>query len=159
MNEIFSKLFEDSYNRRKDILIKLSEKDIIFLTAQELIEINKRIMQIHKGIHGIRDENVLHSCVDAVVNHFKYQEQYLDKLKLSLILFEKIIKNHPFIDGNKRTSIIAFDMFLELNNETIWANLSNDTLYQWAIEIAKNKTNYEKIFFYISYPNKKILKI
>ncbi|WP_297212053.1 MULTISPECIES: Fic family protein [Thermodesulfovibrio] len=142
MNENFYRIFEKIYKRRKEILLKLSGKSIILPTVDEIIEINKRITQIHRETYEIKDLRILHHIVDSVKNE-------KEVLKAALILFEKIIKNRPFKEGNKRTAVIVFDMTLENNNVNI--EISNEKLYQWAIGLTENRITTDDIIKQINF--------
>lgn len=99
---------------KKELLLKLSEKELILPTVEEIIEINKTIMLEHRGNFGVRDAKLIDMAIVYVL-HKKEYEQVNDIKKLGLILFEKLIHNRPFIDGNKRTAIVALDYFLLVN--------------------------------------------
>jgi len=142
MNPIFYARLERILERRKELLLRLSEKEIILPTAEEIVEINKVIMQEHKGIFGIRDVNLLESAIGAIVNKMEYEEEK-NLTALGSILFARIIKNHPFIDGNKRTAVVSLEMFLEQNARTL--DLSNDRLYTLAVKVARGDMGEEEV--------------
>lgn len=136
-NPLFYRRIENIIERRKGLLLKLSEKDLILPTAEEIIEINRVIMQEHKGVFGIRDRNLIESAIASVINRKEYEGEE-DLFSLGFVLFSKLIQNHPFVDGNKRTAVVAFEYFMELNGKQL--ELTNDQLYRLAIEVATGKT-------------------
>lgn len=142
ISPIFDILFKKIYEKRKSILLKLAEKNFVPLSIDEIIEINKRIIEIHKGVHDIRDINALQDCVNSVFNKAFVSEKE-ELLKIALELFEKIITNRPFIEGNKRTAIVCFEMFLRNNDVDI--DLSNDFLYRLAIQIENRELRIEDV--------------
>lgn len=67
----------------------------------------------HGGSAGIRDEGALVSALARPENHFSYGESNV--FKLASTYAGGIIKNHPFVDGNKRTGLLATYIFLYIN--------------------------------------------
>jgi len=67
----------------------------------------------HGGSSGIRDINLLNSAVNAPRQAFSYSEANI--FELAAMYAERIAKNHPFIDGNKRTAFVTMILFLHLN--------------------------------------------
>ena len=62
-------------------------------------------------------------------------------------LIESIVKNHPFVDGNKRTGYVMMRLFLLNNGFDIQA--SQDEKYTFVISIANGEFDYEKIYSWI----------
>ena len=81
-----------------------------FLSHDELLEIHARLIQRFGGEAGIRDPGLLDSAL------FRPQTGYYEDLaEMGAALFESLIMNHPFVDGNKRIAFFATDVFLRLN--------------------------------------------
>jgi death-on-curing protein len=70
----------------------------------------------HGGGRGVRDRGLLESAMARPVNAFAYGEQ--DLFALAAAYGSGIVRNHPFVDGNKRTGFLASVLFLELNGES-----------------------------------------
>lgn len=90
--------------------------EIYFLTLDDVLEIHSDQIKRYGGKKGIRDRNLLLSAISQPLSTFN--GQYLHKTsaeKASAYLFH-ICKNHPFIDGNKRTALVSALMFLAMNN-------------------------------------------
>lgn len=85
----------------------------LFLTVEEVILLNQSQIEAHGGIHGIRDRGALESALGAPQNHFVYMGG--DLFDLAGALMAALTRNHPFLDGNKRTGLLAAAVFLELN--------------------------------------------
>lgn len=85
----------------------------LFLTAEEVILLNQSQIEAHGGILGIRDRGALESALGAPQNHFAYMGG--DLFDLAGALMAALTRNHPFLDGNKRTGLLAAAVFLELN--------------------------------------------
>ncbi len=65
------------------------------------------------GLAGMRDEGLLDSALARAQNHYAYGCH--DIFKLAAAYAEGIAKNHPFLDGNKRSALMAAALFLETN--------------------------------------------
>ena len=81
-----------------------------YLTLVEVLAIHDRMLQDFGGAAGVRDGGALESAL------FRPQSGYYeDVIEEAAALFESLILNHPFVDGNKRTAFAAMDVFLRLN--------------------------------------------
>ena len=72
------------------------------------------------GAEGIRDTHLLASALARPKNLFVYEKPGLHDLAAAYTF--GIVKNHPFVDGNKRTGFLAGAAFLELNGVTLAAS-------------------------------------
>lgn len=116
---------------------------IRFLDINEVILVNKGQIQLFGGLHRIRDQGLLESAVYDVQASFASQYLYKDIYHMAAGYAYNIIKNHPFIDGNKRTGIVSCLMFLQYNDVELEFEL--DELYNLGIAIATSKCTIEKI--------------
>ena len=83
---------------------------VVFLSVDEVLAIHERMIGLFGGPSGIRDPGLLESAL------FRPQTGYYrDLASMATALFESLIINHPFIDGNKRVAFFATDVFLRLN--------------------------------------------
>lgn len=83
---------------------------IQFLTLEEVLEIHSRLIVRFGGAAGLRDTGLLESAL------YRPRTGYYDDLvAMGAALFESLINNHPFVDGNKRVAFFATDVFLRLN--------------------------------------------
>jgi death on curing protein len=89
------------------------ENDLVFA-------IHDRQLAEHGGAEGLRDESLLHSALARPLNHLHYTDA--DIIDLAAKYTAGIVKNHPFIDGNKRTGFVVGVLFLELNGYRFTAN-------------------------------------
>jgi death-on-curing protein len=76
--------------------------------------LHERLLAIHGGLAGVRDAGLLNSAV-ARPRQIANYEPNADLIDLASAYTVGIIKNHPFIDGNKRTGFVVGVLFLELN--------------------------------------------
>lgn len=83
---------------------------IRFLSVDEVVEIHERLIARFGGPRGLRDRGLLESAL------FRPQTgYYADLPETAAAMFESLLMNHPFIDGNKRVAFFATDVFLRLN--------------------------------------------
>ena len=85
----------------------------VWLTADLLIEFNELEVSATGEPHVLRDLGGLESAIARPVNHRHYGEA--DVVALAVALLLGIARNHPFLQGNKRTAFAAADYFLYLN--------------------------------------------
>ena len=85
-----------------------------WLTSQMVIAIHDEQLALHGGPAGLRDEGMLESALDRPKNRWAYEQAELPELAAAYAF--GIARNHPFIDGNKRTSLLALYTFLGVND-------------------------------------------
>lgn len=85
------------------------------MTRQLLIALHDEELARHGGSMGIRDEGLLESALAAPqqLHHYK---GVTDLPRLAAAYAVRLARNHPFVDGNKRTAFAAAGVFLDLNN-------------------------------------------
>ena len=109
-----------------------------FISKSSVYIIHKKLIDIFGGSYGVRDEGLLDSALEMPKAGFG--DEYFHKSifdKASAYLFH-IVKNHPFIDGNKRTGFACMETFLRLNGYKL--NKSNRTeIYDFVLQIASAK--------------------
>ena len=85
-------------------------ESVQFLSLDEVLAIHERLIEEFAGTPGLRDKGLLESAL------FRPQTGYYDRLdQMAAAMFESLIINHPFVDGNKRVAFFATDVFLRLN--------------------------------------------
>jgi len=94
-----------------------------YLTLNEVLELYRRIMEQSGGSVGIHDLGALESALAQPRVTFGGEELYLTVVEKASALGFSIIKNHPFVDGNKRTGHAAMETFLVLNGYEIEATV------------------------------------
>ena len=81
-----------------------------FLSLDEVLAIHERLIERFGGDHGIRDHGLLESAL------FRPQTGYYAHIEeMAAAMFESLLVNHAFVDGNKRVAFFASDIFLRLN--------------------------------------------
>lgn len=95
-----------------------------FLTLSEGLELHFRVMEQSGGLMGIRDLGGLKSSLAQPRMTFGGADLYPTLIEKASALGFSIIKNHPFVDGNKRAAHAAMETFLVLNGSEIRAGMS-----------------------------------
>ncbi len=85
------------------------------LTLGEVLELHQRLIAAYGGSAGIRDLGALESALAQPWMSFGGEEFYPTVPEKPAALAFSLIKNHPFVDGNKRTGHAAMEVFLMLN--------------------------------------------
>lgn len=85
----------------------------VWLSHQLILAIHDEQLAEHGGAIGVRDEGLLDSALARPLNRAGYGEP--DIVELAALYAVAIARNHPFIDGNKRTAYVALEVFLRLN--------------------------------------------
>lgn len=121
-------------------------KEIIWLLEETVRAIHSRQIAEHGGIPGLRDEGLLLSALARPQNLVAYGNPQPDLPALAAAYAFGIARNHPFIDGNKRTALVAARTFLLVNGADLDASqedkyliflrlaegaLSEDELTEW----------------------------
>lgn len=84
-----------------------------WLSNEIIIAIHDEQLAIHGGGVGLRDEGMLASALERPINKWSYENAGLPELAAAYAF--GLAKNHPFIDGNKRTALLALYTFLYIN--------------------------------------------
>ena len=87
-----------------------SPDSVAFLTLEEALEIHTTLLQEFGGPPGVRDLGLLESALFRPRTGY-----YADLIEMAAALFESLLMNHPFVDGNKRVAFFAVDIFLRIN--------------------------------------------
>ncbi|TPM32596.1 type II toxin-antitoxin system death-on-curing family toxin [Mesorhizobium sp. B2-3-5] len=103
-----------------------------FLTRRAVEAMHAEQLRRHGGAQGLRDENALESALARAENKAGYGEPSVEDLAAAYVF--GIARNHAFVDGNKRTAIVAAGAFLIVNGYVLTAN--DGTLYEFVMAVA-----------------------
>jgi death-on-curing protein len=98
-------------------------------------------LRLHGGAAGIRDHGMLDSALARPLQKKAYGEP--DLFDLAAAYLFGIVRNHPFVDGNKRTGLAAADTFLYFNGLDMEAE--NEDLIQFITLVAAGKIEEEGV--------------
>ncbi|QXL85340.1 type II toxin-antitoxin system death-on-curing family toxin [Comamonas sp. NLF-1-9] len=90
-----------------------------WLPREVLIAVHQEQLAEHGGAPGLRDEGLFESALARAQNMATYGQP--DVVDLAAAYAWGLVRNHPFIDGNKRTAFVAAQLFLRLNGYRIQA--------------------------------------
>lgn len=97
-----------------------SESYWVWIDAQVLLAVHDEQLAEHGGGSGVRDAGLFDSALARPVNLAAHGEP--DFADLAASYGFGLAKNHPFVDGNKRTAFVAVELFLALNGYQLQAN-------------------------------------
>jgi death-on-curing protein len=92
----------------------------VWINLEVVLAIHDVQLAEHGGQAGVRDRALLESAMGRPRNQYAYGEYSLARLAASYAF--GISRNHPFLDGNKRTSLVVAELFLELNGVELTAS-------------------------------------
>ena len=116
---------------------------IVWLLEETVIAIHHRQISEHGGSEGLRDEGSLASALARPQNPLAYAEPPLDLAALAAAYAYGIARDHPFVDGYKRTSLVAARTFLLLNGVNLQA--SQDEKYLIFLQLAQGSLTEEQL--------------
>lgn len=96
-----------------------------YLTLIDILELHKILIDRYGGSHGLRDGGALEAAIYRPQSGY-----YTDIFQEAAALWESLVINHPFIDGNKRIGFAAMEVFLRINGYKI---LHSEEIYGWII--------------------------
>ncbi len=113
-----------------------------FLEVSEIIKIHKALINIFGGLHGIRDTSLLESAMAYPQLAYSIGMER-DAHMIAAFYCYHLIKNHPFIDGNKRIGSFAMIDFLKINGFQV--TLTNNEVVDLAIKTATSNLTERQI--------------
>jgi death-on-curing protein len=91
-------------------------KSPVWIDERRALAIHQRVLGLHGGAAGLRDRALLESSLARPRQHYAYAGAGKpDIIALAALYAGGIVRNHPFLDGNKRTGFVVGILFLELN--------------------------------------------
>jgi death-on-curing protein len=113
--------------------------DIEFLSRKLVEHLHHKQIERFGGAHGLRDEGLLESALARPLNRASFTDASLHELAACYLF--GLIRNHAFIDGNKRIAITAAGVFLMMNGQELVVD--NGTLYSFVIKMAEGSIDEE----------------
>jgi death-on-curing protein len=101
-------------------------KRLRWLTAKAVLAIHEELIVRYGGVSGLRDDGLLESAVARPQNLAAYGQK-ISVASLSAAFAWGLLRNHPFVDGNKRTALAAMVVFLELNGWELGCSEAEET--------------------------------
>jgi len=116
---------------------------IVWLLEETVIAIHQRQISEHGGSEGLRDEGLLASALARPQSVLAYAQPPPDLAVLAAAYAYGIARNHPCVDGNKRTALVAARTFLLLNGVNLEAN--QDQKYLTFLQLAQGTLTEEQL--------------
>ena len=117
--------------------------DPTFLTIEEVLLIYESMIDNYGGSHGIRDENLLFSALEMPRSGFGGEYFHKSIFEMAAAYLFHLVKNHPFVDGNKRIGLACADLFLAMNDFDL--DLSIDKAVELTMKVASEASSKEEI--------------
>ncbi len=105
--------------------------------------IHRRQLAEHGGGDGVRDEGLLASALARPKNCLAYSDPPPDLAALAAAYAYGIARNHPFVDGNKRTAFVVCRTFLKLNGQHVAA--SQEEKYRVFLRLAEGRLDEDEL--------------
>ncbi|MDK6472684.1 type II toxin-antitoxin system death-on-curing family toxin [Gardnerella pickettii] len=118
-----------------------------YLTREQVIKLHQALIETSGGSSGIRDAGMLDSALKTPLQTFDENELFPSVLDKAARLAFGLIKNHPFIDGNKRIGTHAMLIFLALNG--IMLSYNDEELIDIILKVASGKANENDLYTWI----------
>ena len=92
----------------------MKQKEPLWIEERDALAIHDRLLALHGGATGLRDLGLLQSALARARQHYSYADTS-DVVEMAALYTAGIVRNHPFVDGNKRTGFVIGVLFLELH--------------------------------------------
>lgn len=111
----------------------------VFLTIEEVVRLHDIQLEHFGGLEGIRDVGLLESALAMPRAGFGGHFVHADLAEMAAAYVFHLVKNHPFIDGNKRVGFHAAFVFLQLNGLDL--TMTPDEAYDLVIATAEGRAD------------------
>ncbi|MCH5683179.1 type II toxin-antitoxin system death-on-curing family toxin [Niabella sp. W65] len=113
------------------------------ISFDDILALHEMSIADYGGSKGLRDSGLLESAIARPFQTFGGEYLYASAVEKAAAIMESIIVNHPFVDGNKRTGMLAaVTLLLEYS---ININASEEALYNFVIDVSTGKAKYDDI--------------
>ena len=120
------------------------KKDLLHPTVESVKAIHREVLQAHGGSAGIRDEGLLDSAVAAPQATMMGKPMFREPVEVAAAYLFYLCRNHPFIDGNKRTALATCLVFLSENGYLSQEKLDADIWEQLVLDVAASRIDREE---------------
>ena len=113
------------------------------ISLNEVLAIHDILIERFGGAKGVRDQAGLDAAINRPYQTFDGQELYPDPIEKASAIFESIISNHPFVDGNKRTAYVLMRLLIKQDMADIEA--TEDEKFDFVLKSAKGELTFDEI--------------
>jgi len=121
--------------------------NVTFLLLDHILKIHTDQIRRYGGAHGIRDLEALKSAVNTPAATYNQRFLHTTIEEMAAAYLFHIVKNHPFLDGNKRTGVVAALTFLIINGNSLIA--TNEDLVTITLLVAQGKLSKSELAVHI----------
>jgi len=107
------------------------------LSPEQVLFLHSRLVEETGGTHGVRDLSMLLSALGRPQASFDGQDLYPDLFSKTAALMDSLVRNHPFVDGNKRTAIACAAIYLRINGRSFV--VENDEMVRFTLACAQGQ--------------------
>jgi len=111
----------------------MKQAEPVWILERTVFAAHDRLLAAHGGAAGLRDEGLLESVLARPRQHYAYGSP--DPVELAALYTAGLVRNHPFVDGNKRTGFAIGVAFLELNGFAFRATQEDATQAVFALAV------------------------
>ncbi|MEX2012676.1 MAG: type II toxin-antitoxin system death-on-curing family toxin [Patescibacteria group bacterium] len=114
-----------------------------YVSIGDVLAIHETLVQLYGGSAGVRDITLVESALARPQAGFGGYEAYPTLFDKAAVLMQGLIKNHGFVDGNKRTGTAVAAIFIKLNGHKLGA--TDTQLENLAVNVAEDKYSTEEL--------------
>lgn len=117
------------------------------LTEDHIIRLHSQLIGATGGLDGVKDRGLISSSLASAFSTYFGVEKYSTLEEKAARLCYSLVKNHAFLDGNKRIGVFAMLVFLEING--IVLEVTDDELVWLGLGLADDQLDYEQVLEFI----------
>ncbi|HSX42304.1 MAG TPA: type II toxin-antitoxin system death-on-curing family toxin [Candidatus Saccharimonadales bacterium] len=125
-----------------------------YVSLKEVLLAHTVSIKRYGGSEGVRDQGLIESALARPQARFGDYEAFPDVFAKAAALLEGLVKNHGFVDGNKRTGIIVTAVFLQKNGFEFKSG--HDALLEFTVAVAEGKYDLEAASLWLKKNTKKV---
>jgi death-on-curing protein len=114
-----------------------------FLTKRVVLAFHRDLIESFGGVPGIRDEHALDSAMAQARATFEGQMLHRTVAEQAAAYLFHLVRNHPFVDGNKRVGFAAMDTFMRINGHRLEA--SDEEAFSLVMAVAVGEISKEEL--------------
>lgn len=125
----------------------MPEAGLLYLGVDAVLAIHAEVLAAHGGRAGLRDRALLESAVAAPQASFAGEPLISDPVEIAAAYLFYLCRNHPFVDGNKRTGLASALVFLQSNGLLPDPDAPQAALDEWesfVLDVASSKLDREQ---------------
>jgi death on curing protein len=114
-----------------------------FLTPEQVLFLHSRLMTETGGAHGVRELGMLLSALGRPQSTFEGHDLSPSLFMKTAALMDSLVRNYPFVDGNKRTAITSAAIFLRMNGCRL--EVANGEMVRFTLACAQSQLSVDEI--------------